>query len=389
MNCNSQTSCGCDFNIKTVGVCDVSKLNFDGGDRSSLNWTEISVPEILAIPELKPEIENIDQVYAKVMLTSVKLIETPFAYRRYPLCYLLPATITAIENLLTTIGTDFTAIDTSVNLIIDVLDQIGALALPADMVEIVTDLSGALTDALTGVTDAVDNLTTALVTGLASVVCAALEALRVALQTLLDLVASVTGVVNGILQQVSPLLQDAINLIITTVLGGASIATFVNGVTASIQLLLDDVLDIDCNPGYVYGIVSNAEGTCLTGRKLIVEGVLKQKIVYTAEVEEQSVHSAHYEVPFIAFLIPYAKFENLGEPQTFTVYDEQLDLCREISAYQYADGITDNGLIQDLNEEFNVTACIEDIYVKALEPKKVFKNVTVFLKATPKANVVC
>ena len=82
---NNNAKCGCDFNIKTVGNCDVSKLNLNGTDRTNLNWTEISVPEILCIPELKPDIEGIDQVYANIVLDNVKLIETPFAYRRYVL----------------------------------------------------------------------------------------------------------------------------------------------------------------------------------------------------------------------------------------------------------------------------------------------------------------
>ena len=30
---NNNTKCGCDFNIKTVGNCDISKLNLNGKDR--------------------------------------------------------------------------------------------------------------------------------------------------------------------------------------------------------------------------------------------------------------------------------------------------------------------------------------------------------------------
>ena len=29
---NNNTKCGCDFNIKTVGNCDISKLNLNGKD---------------------------------------------------------------------------------------------------------------------------------------------------------------------------------------------------------------------------------------------------------------------------------------------------------------------------------------------------------------------
>lgn len=389
-NCNSQKSCGCDFNIKTVGICDVSKLNFNGDNRSSLNWTEISVPEILAIPDLKPEIENIDQVYAKVILTSVKLIETPFAYRRYPLCFLPEGLLAEIQTLAGGLLAQFGVLDTALDVVLVPLNSIlGLVGLPDEASEILQDLVDGLTDALDGVNDAIQALLAVLSTNqpVASVVCAALNTLEIALETLLGLVNTVVITVDNVIQLVDEELQAAIGAILALVTGGLD--TVVDAVVTAINDILDPVLAIDCDPGYVYGLISNAEGTCLTGRKLIVEGVLKQKIVYTAEVEDQSVHSAHFEVPFIAFIIPYAKFENIDGPETFTVYDEQLDECREILGYQYPADITDVGLVPDLNEEFNVTSCIEDIYVKALEPKIVFKNVTVFLKATPSTTVLC
>lgn len=87
----------------------------------------------------------------------------------------------------------------------------------------------------------------------------------------------------------------------------------------------------------------NAEGTKLTGKKLIVEGILNQKIVYTADVPEQSVHSAHFKVPFSAYIvIP-----------------------------------TDTAL----EDKFCVETCLEDVYVKVFNKKDIFKNVTLLLKA--------
>ena len=89
MTCNNQNNtsnrCGCEFNLKTVGVANVANISIDGSNREALNWTEISVPEILAVPALKPDIESVDQVYANIQLNSTKLIETPFAYERYVL----------------------------------------------------------------------------------------------------------------------------------------------------------------------------------------------------------------------------------------------------------------------------------------------------------------
>ena len=46
------------------------------------------------------------------------------------------------------------------------------------------------------------------------------------------------------------------------------------------------------NGVYIQGEnIPNSECTNLTGRKLIIEGLLKQKIIYTAAVDEQSIHS--------------------------------------------------------------------------------------------------
>ncbi|WP_169525190.1 DUF3794 domain-containing protein [Pseudalkalibacillus hwajinpoensis] len=88
----------------------------------------------------------------------------------------------------------------------------------------------------------------------------------------------------------------------------------------------------------------NAEGTKLTGWKLVIEGVVKQKVVYTAWNAVQSVHSAHFTVPFSAFII----------------------------------------LPGDTTEEdrFCVETCVEDVFVKAINDREIFKNVTLFLKAT-------
>lgn len=91
----------------------------------------------------------------------------------------------------------------------------------------------------------------------------------------------------------------------------------------------------------------NPEGTQLTGRKLILEGVLQQKLVYTAKVACQSVHSAHFEVPFSAFII----LKPCAEPK----------------------------------EEFCIRVCVEDVFVMPFTCREVFKNVTLFLQAEKSA----
>lgn len=95
--------------------------------------------------------------------------------------------------------------------------------------------------------------------------------------------------------------------------------------------------------------IPNPEGLILTGRKLLVDGILCQTIVYTADVPEQTVHSAHFNIPFC----------------TFIVLPEDVDV--------------------DL-DSFCVRVCIEDVYAKVLNPRSIFKNVTLFLYAEEVTN---
>lgn len=90
--------------------------------------------------------------------------------------------------------------------------------------------------------------------------------------------------------------------------------------------------------------VSNAECTHLTGRKLVIEGLLKQKVVYTANNQEQALHSANFIFPFSTFIII--------EKDT------------------------------PLSQKFRITPYIEDIYACALSERSVFKNTTIFIKAS-------
>ena len=91
--------------------------------------------------------------------------------------------------------------------------------------------------------------------------------------------------------------------------------------------------------------IENREGINTTGRKLVVEGILRQKVIYTADVASQSVHSAEFDVPFSAFIILPVDTK--------------------------------------LTTKYAVEACIEDIFVSHLTKRQIFKNVTLFIKATP------
>lgn len=90
--------------------------------------------------------------------------------------------------------------------------------------------------------------------------------------------------------------------------------------------------------------VSNSECTNLTGRKLVIEGLLKQKVIYTANVENQAIHSANFIFPFSTFII--------------------------------IEGNT------PLSQKFKITPYIEDIFACRLSERSVFKNTTIFIKAS-------
>ncbi|MBP2637381.1 MAG: hypothetical protein H6Q72_3288 [Firmicutes bacterium] len=113
-------------------------------------------------------------------------------------------------------------------------------------------------------------------------------------------------------------------------------------ISASIEIISQQVIR---TPGDDCMVFTNEECTNLTGRKLVVEGVLQQKIVYAAAVEEQSVHAAHFDVPFSAFIILAP-----DDPPT---------------------------------RKFKIDACIEDIYVAEITPRQIFKNVTLVIRALP------
>ncbi|MCC0720322.1 hypothetical protein [Clostridioides sp. ZZV14-6105] len=396
MGCNKKT-CECDFNIKTLGICDVSKLNMNGCKKENLNWTEISIPEILPIPRLKPDIENIDQVYASATITSVKLMETPFAYKSYNL-YISLDILNRIEiildefletNIQTTINTLIGGINDLISTIKDAIPLIPGLG------EIINPLLAKLQRLLDLVQPSVnsllfdiDDLLNTIQTDIARIVCESLNSIICRADDLIRLLKSIQIVINDIFETVSTLEGPLIEILITT------LQTIINNIiTPSFDILIGENgvlivlveslsrIPIDCENTSAFTILQNAEGTCLNGRKLIVNGLLKQKIVYTALVDEQSVHSAHYEVPFLAYIIPYAKFECLTYEEGIVISPPGKPIVT-INGYRYNPKLD---IEVDLCEEFIVDSCIEDIYVNDLDKRTIFKNITLFLKAQLKS----
>lgn len=130
----------------------------------------------------------------------------------------------------------------------------------------------------------------------------------------------------------------------------------INSVDISVNIMRSEVIKVPASPLDASGnYISNLEGKISTGRKLIIEGQLCQKISYTADEDEQSTHSAHFYVPFSAYIV----------------------VPEEIS-------FNNGQVIKDsLNVNFQVNTCIEDVTVKMLNPRTILKEVTLLLYAVP------
>lgn len=109
----------------------------------------------------------------------------------------------------------------------------------------------------------------------------------------------------------------------------------INNINATVDILSSHIIMTPKDKSY--------ESQNLTGYKLIVHGVLNQVVEYTALDEEQSVHAAHYNVPFSSFII-----------------------------------LPDNFV---LGSKIEVEGIVEDVYYKENDCRTFFKNVTVLLVA--------
>lgn len=109
--------------------------------------------------------------------------------------------------------------------------------------------------------------------------------------------------------------------------------------------ILNVIVDVEIIDTNVIKTVkgTSQEGQTLTGYKLIVNGILYQKIEYISDLPEQTVHTAEFEIPFSTFIIL---------PENF---------------------------VEGTN--INVKTYVEDVYVKLLDKRNIFKNVTLRLEA--------
>ncbi|WP_339089509.1 DUF3794 domain-containing protein [Clostridioides difficile] len=132
----------------------------------------------------------------------------------------------------------------------------------------------------------------------------------------------------------------------------------INSVNVSVNILRTKVVKTPISPLDANGdFIPNLEGKISTGRKLIIEGELCQKISYTANEETQSVHSAHFYVPFSSYIVV---------PQEVTF-----------------DNVTSPITLDSLDVDYQVNACIEDLSISTLDERTILKHTTLLLYAVP------
>ena len=105
------------------------------------------------------------------------------------------------------------------------------------------------------------------------------------------------------------------------------------------------VIDTVCAKSY--------EGQLLSGKKLILELKLEQKITYVAKYEDQPVHAAHYEEVMRSVFVIVPKEIN------------KVPIERLLKA-----------------NKLKVTPYIEDIYVEQKDKRRVLKNITLLIDVT-------
>lgn len=126
----------------------------------------------------------------------------------------------------------------------------------------------------------------------------------------------------------------------------------------SVDILRAEVIKTPISYNAQNVVTPNLEGKILTGRKLIIEGQLCQKVEYTAADEVQSIHSAHFYVPFSSYIV-VPKEITVTKPNGTTTTTDSLDI------------------------HYSVNTCIEDVSICQIDARNILKQVTLLLYAVP------
>lgn len=116
-------------------------------------------------------------------------------------------------------------------------------------------------------------------------------------------------------------------------------------VTVEPEILSMRVINTECAKSY--------EGQLLSGKKLVMELKLKQKIIYVADEVTQPEHAAHYEEVLRSVFVIVPKYVN-------NIPIERLLKAKKVI----------------------VTPYIEDIYAEQKDKRTIFKNITLLIDVT-------
>lgn len=138
----------------------------------------------------------------------------------------------------------------------------------------------------------------------------------------------------------------------------------------------------ECPCSKAFQLLPNTENTCLSGRKLLINGTIKQKIAYIADELTQSSIYTEFKKSFSTYIIVYPNFVNVPNILRNIVVIDPLDPSKTITILGYS--YTHNDEIDsNLCEEFCVKTCVEDVSLKLMNNRTIFDNVTLFLSAYP------
>lgn len=363
-------SCGCipqcvnNDSLFISNLCDGSKLDFS----TYKYWTEITVPGMIYVPIEKLDIEQLDAINPTVEIIRKQVIKTPSSVDpNYETKYVTGRKI-IIEGLIClSVSYVSTSMDQSVN------SFHGKVPFSAYIVVPVNPIPGSTVDALNVNFDIIPCLEDLFIQEFcnrnvslnATLLLQAIPNVKTCYEEEYEEDSGIDCNKNNN-QGCCPQEEcecDEFQPTIKGVCPTSKIVSLLNdGTKTWTEFFIPEVLNVPTQKPDIEQILSvtsnldilcqkvinspeavaNHEGITLTGKKLIIEAVLRQRIVYVSKTLEQSVHSAHFEVPFSIFIVV---------PKT-----------------------------TKLTDKFKVFPCIEDIFVCALNERQIFKNTTIFIK---------
>lgn len=351
-NCLPKTHCpSCaepvdnDF-ITFSGLCD--SKNFDLSTYN--NWTELTINGSVVVPEVKPSIEQVEGINAKIEIIRSKVIKTPVSDGENYEGKKVTGFKLIIEGLIC-ISVSYVSkkIDQSLHSFHGKIPFSAFIVLPPDTkIKDSFHVSACIEDIIVKqVCDRKVNLTTTFVLQAIPLKDtdgeACFEDCDMISKEKPTCECDFTPEIKGLCTPKDVDLKDEkrwTEIFIPEILNVPCYKPPVEqilSVSSKVQIFCQKVIETPIPP-------DNNEGLSLTGKKLVIEGMLRQKIVYVAKNESQSVHAVHFDVPISTFIVLAATDE--------------------------------------LTDKFKVFPCIEDIFVCTLNDKQIFKNTTLFIKAT-------